>query len=105
MDMFHQAKFLSFNNSDLVVLQDLDLLDQITWGLILIDECQRPTMLTHFQKIKILVAHMKLLMITSETVVCFLNHFFVTYNWVNLGHLTRPNYPFCLFPYFLQKLS
>ncbi|GJT94868.1 chromodomain-helicase-DNA-binding protein 3 isoform X2 [Tanacetum coccineum] len=49
------------------LVEDLDQLDHITWGLILIDECQRPEISTHFQKIKILVAHMKLLMITSET--------------------------------------
>nr|GEX15990.1 chromodomain-helicase-DNA-binding protein 3-like isoform X4 [Tanacetum cinerariifolium] len=67
------------------LVEDLDLLDHISWGLILIDECQRPEISTHFQKIKILVAHMKLLMITSET----LN---IKQSYQNILSLLHPKY-------------
>lgn len=52
------------------------MLDQIKWELIVIDQCQRqrPTISTHCSKIKLLVAHMKLLTINGEIVVCFFNH-------------------------------
>lgn len=74
MDIFREANFLCMYYTDIVVLQDMELFDHLKWELILIDECQRPIVATHFQKIKMLVADMKLLMVTGEAVVCFLNH-------------------------------
>ena len=56
------------------MLQDMDMLDHIEWELIVIDECQRPIMWSHINKIRRLDAHMKLLTISDKEVVCFLNH-------------------------------
>lgn len=60
------------------MLQDMEIFDHHIGELILIDECEHPVVATHFQKIKMLVADMKLLMVTGETVVCFCNHFVFT---------------------------
>ncbi|PWA55366.1 protein CHROMATIN REMODELING 4 [Artemisia annua] len=51
-----------------VFVEDLEIFDHLKWELILIDECQHPIVATHFQKIKKLVADMKLLMVTGEIV-------------------------------------
>lgn len=56
------------------MLQDMDMLDHIKWELIVIDECQRPIMWSHINKIRRLEAHMKLLTISDNAVVCSLNH-------------------------------
>lgn len=51
-----------------VFVEDMEIFDHLIGELILVDECEHPVVATHFQKIKMLVADMKLLMVTGETV-------------------------------------
>nr|GEX12399.1 chromodomain-helicase-DNA-binding protein 3-like isoform X4 [Tanacetum cinerariifolium] len=60
-------KVLVILSSPDVFVEDMEIFD-LKWELILIDECQRAVVATHFQKIKMLVADMKLLMVTGEMV-------------------------------------
>ncbi|GKC47095.1 protein chromatin remodeling 4, partial [Tanacetum coccineum] len=51
-----------------VIVEDMEMLDHIRWELIVIDECQRPLMWSHINKIRRLDAHMKLLTISDKEV-------------------------------------
>ncbi|GKB31092.1 protein chromatin remodeling 4 [Tanacetum coccineum] len=51
-----------------VIVEDMEMLDHIKWELIVIDECQRPLMWSHINKIRRLDAHMKLLTISDKEV-------------------------------------
>ncbi|KAL7617865.1 hypothetical protein Lser_V15G02068 [Lactuca serriola] len=59
-------KFQVILSSPDAIVEDFEKLDHIKWGLIVIDECQRPIISKHFKEIKLLVSDMKLLTITSE---------------------------------------
>ncbi|GJU76844.1 chromodomain-helicase-DNA-binding protein 3 isoform X2 [Tanacetum coccineum] len=61
-------KVLVILSSPDVFVEDMEIFDNLKWKMILIDECQRAVVATHFQKIKMLVADMKLLMVTGEMV-------------------------------------
>lgn len=51
-------------------LQDLDVLDCINWEVIIVDECQRPTISSHFEKMKMLKGNMWLLVLSDQLKVC-----------------------------------
>nr|GEW22437.1 chromodomain-helicase-DNA-binding protein 3-like isoform X4 [Tanacetum cinerariifolium] len=51
-----------------VIVEDMEMLDRIKWELIVIDECQRPLMWSHINKIRRLDAHMILLTISDKEV-------------------------------------
>ncbi|TYH07445.1 hypothetical protein ES288_A08G234300v1 [Gossypium darwinii] len=59
-----------------VVSEDLNVLDCIGWEVIVLDECQRPTIASCFEQIKMLTASKRLLIISSQlkdNVVEYLN--------------------------------
>ncbi|XP_022949441.1 helicase protein MOM1 isoform X2 [Cucurbita moschata] len=49
-----------------VMMEDLDVLDCINWEVIVVDECQRPTISSHFEKMKFLNADMWLLVLADQ---------------------------------------
>ncbi|XVF46309.1 hypothetical protein PTKIN_Ptkin03bG0017400 [Pterospermum kingtungense] len=49
-----------------VITEDLDVLDCIGWEAIVVDECQRPRISSCFEKIKMLTASKRLLIISSQ---------------------------------------
>lgn len=50
--------------------QDLQVLECIGWEIIIIDECQRPTMSKHFEQIRTLPAYVRLLLLSGQIKVC-----------------------------------
>ncbi|XP_076895257.1 CHD3-type chromatin-remodeling factor CHR7-like [Bidens hawaiensis] len=61
-----------------VIVEDMEMFDHIKWELLVIDECQRPVFSTHLNKIQMLMADMKLLTVSGESVVSSVNSFFLT---------------------------
>ncbi|XVE59076.1 hypothetical protein DITRI_Ditri05aG0015900 [Diplodiscus trichospermus] len=49
-----------------VISEDLDVLDCIGWEAIIVDECQRPRIASCFEKIKMLTASKRLLIVSSQ---------------------------------------
>ncbi|XP_071688371.1 uncharacterized protein [Rutidosis leptorrhynchoides] len=60
------VKFQVLSSSREDIAEDLEMVNQIKWGLIVIDRCQSPKISTHYKKLKMLEADMKLLTLTSE---------------------------------------
>ncbi|KAM0053378.1 putative DNA helicase chromatin remodeling SNF2 family [Helianthus debilis subsp. tardiflorus] len=50
------------------IFEDMDMFIQIKWELLVLDECQRAVFSTHFTKFQMLMADMKLLTVTGESV-------------------------------------
>ncbi|XP_022152923.1 uncharacterized protein LOC111020533 isoform X3 [Momordica charantia] len=66
---FYQGNFPTFQAlicSPEVMMEDLDVLKCINWEVIIIDECQRPTVSSHFEKMKMLHADMWLLVLAGQ---------------------------------------
>lgn len=57
----------------IVVMQDLNVLGCIGWEVIILDECQRPTIASCFEQIKMLTASKRLLIISSQLKVWHFN--------------------------------
>ncbi|KAI3683807.1 hypothetical protein L1987_84322 [Smallanthus sonchifolius] len=49
------------------IVEDMEMLDHIKWELVVIDECQRPMLSRHFKKFQTLMADMKLLTVSGES--------------------------------------
>nr|XP_043611958.1 protein CHROMATIN REMODELING 4-like [Erigeron canadensis] len=62
------VRFQVLLSSPDVIVEDMESFGDIKWELIVIDECQRYTISTHSKKVNRLVADMKLLTVTGETV-------------------------------------
>ncbi|XP_076905683.1 chromodomain helicase hrp1-like [Bidens hawaiensis] len=60
------SEFQVLLSSPDAIVEDLEMLDRIKWELLLIDECQCPTILTHLMKFQMIMADMKLLTVTGE---------------------------------------
>ncbi|XP_076905673.1 ISWI chromatin-remodeling complex ATPase ISW2-like isoform X2 [Bidens hawaiensis] len=50
------------------IVEDMETLDHIKWELLVIDECQCPVISTHLKKFQMLMADMKLLIVSGEPV-------------------------------------
>ncbi|KAF5823615.1 putative DNA helicase chromatin remodeling SNF2 family [Helianthus annuus] len=50
------------------IFEDMDMFIHIKWELLVLDECQRAVFSTHFTKFQMLMADMKLLTVTGESV-------------------------------------
>lgn len=46
--------------------EDIETFRDINWEVIILDECQHPNMLTHFDQIKLLASNMRLLLVRSQ---------------------------------------
>ncbi|KAM0010084.1 putative DNA helicase chromatin remodeling SNF2 family [Helianthus debilis subsp. tardiflorus] len=57
------------------IVEDMEIVDRIKWALLVLEECQRPIFSTHLKKLQMVTADMKLLAVSSESVVCFLKSF------------------------------
>ncbi|XVE96646.1 hypothetical protein REPUB_Repub02eG0240600 [Reevesia pubescens] len=53
-----------------VVAEDLDMLECIEWGTIVIDECQCPRISRYFEQFRRLIADMKLLLVSGQLKDC-----------------------------------
>ncbi|KAI7755206.1 hypothetical protein M8C21_010671 [Ambrosia artemisiifolia] len=62
------SKFQVLLSSPDDIVEDMGMFDYIKWELLVIDECQRPIFSTHLKKIQMLMADMKLLTVTDESV-------------------------------------
>ncbi|XP_076915006.1 chromodomain helicase hrp1-like [Bidens hawaiensis] len=60
------SEFQVLLSSPDAVVEDMESLDHIKWEVLVIDECQCPVILTHLNKIQMLIADMKLLTVTGE---------------------------------------
>ncbi|KAE8652772.1 hypothetical protein Csa_022848 [Cucumis sativus] len=49
-----------------VMMEDLDILQRISWEVIIVDECQRPIICSHLEKIKMLDGNMWLLVLSDQ---------------------------------------
>nr|XP_043611957.1 chromodomain-helicase-DNA-binding protein 4-like [Erigeron canadensis] len=68
---YHENESMKFQvllSTPDVIVEDLEALGHIKWQLIVIDQCQRPSISTQCMKIKRLVSDMKLLTITGDIV-------------------------------------
>lgn len=74
-------------------LQDLDILQRISWEVIIVDECQRPIICSHLEKIKMLDGNMWLLVLSDQLKVCFCDWFMIlTHNFIYVGIFTIYKY-------------
>ncbi|GKV16344.1 hypothetical protein SLEP1_g27001 [Rubroshorea leprosula] len=56
--------------SVVVVVEDLEILERIGWGAVIIDECQASQMSRHFEQIKMLPTDMRLLLVSGQVKEC-----------------------------------
>lgn len=81
--------FIQFHSS----LQDLDILHRINWEVIIVDECQRPIICSHLEKMKMLKGNMWLLVLSDQLKVCFREWFMIlTHNFIYVGIFTICKY-------------
>ncbi|KAL3531943.1 hypothetical protein ACH5RR_005464 [Cinchona calisaya] len=69
----------------IAVVEDLEDLKPIEWEVIVVDECQRPTMSVHLEQIKMLAANMRLLLVSSHIKDW-------SFNYLNILSLLDPKY-------------
>ncbi|KAJ0665467.1 putative DNA helicase chromatin remodeling SNF2 family [Helianthus annuus] len=70
------SKYQVLLSSPDAIVEDMEMFDH-KWELLVIDECQHPVFSTHFKEIQMLMADMRLLTVTGESVVCILILFYV----------------------------
>ncbi|MFS7926137.1 putative DNA helicase chromatin remodeling SNF2 family [Helianthus anomalus] len=70
------SKYQVLLSSPDAIVEDMEMFDH-KWELLVIDECQRPVFSAHFKELQMLMADMRLLTVTGESVVCILILFYV----------------------------
>lgn len=58
--------------SYILFLQDLEVLECMGWEAVIIDECQRPRISTHYAEYRMLVTDLRLLLFSGQMKACFL---------------------------------